>query len=123
VSSRGLVQTGAGVMTGGFIITGARPANVVVRALGPSLATSGISGFLPDPILELHDRNGALILTNDNWQQDSLQATQIFADGLAPTSALESAAAVSLQAGNYTAVVRGARNSTGIGLVEMYNIR
>lgn len=123
VSSRGLVKTGAGGMIGGFIITGARPANVVVRALGPSLASSGISGFLPDPILELHDRNGALILTNDNWQQDSLQATQIFADGLAPTSALESAAAVSLQAGNYTAVVRGARNSTGIGLVEMYNIR
>jgi hypothetical protein len=110
-------------MIGGFIITGARPANVVVRALGPSLADAGLSGFLPDPILELHNGNGALILTNDNWQQDSLQATQIFADGLAPTNALESAAAVSLQAGNYTAVVRGARGSTGIGLVEMYNLR
>lgn len=123
VSSRGLVQTGANVMIGGFIIGGSNPADVVVRALGPSLAASNIRGTLADPTLELHDGQGNLLIENDNWQQDSSQAVQIQSAGLAPSNALESALAATLNPGNYTAIVRGANTTTGIALVEMFKLQ
>jgi hypothetical protein len=78
---------------------------------------------LPDPIIELHDGQGALLAANDDWQQDSLLATQIKATGLAPGNPLESAIFTSLNAGVYTAIVRGANASTGVGLVEVYNLK
>ena len=117
ISTRAPVQTGDNVMIGGFIITGSDPTNVLVRALGPSLTASGVAGALPDPTIELHDGQGTLLMSNDNWQQDSLQATQIQATGLAPGNALESAIFTSLSAGGYTAIVRGANGTTGVGLV------
>jgi hypothetical protein len=123
ISSRSRVDTGDAVMIGGFIINGNNPANIIVRALGPSLATFNVSGTLADPTIELHDDQGNLVMSNDNWQQDSSQATEIQAAGLAPSNALESALAATLNPGAYTAIVRGANGATGIGLVEMYNLQ
>jgi len=123
LSTRGPVQTGDNVMIGGFIVTGSTPTNVLVRAIGPSLTAFGLTDALADPLIELHDGQGNLIMANDNWQQDSLQATQIQATGLAPGNALESAIFTNLSEGNYTAIVRGANSNTGVGLVEVFNLK
>ncbi len=122
ISSRSLVQTGDNVLIGGFIIGGGRPADVIVRAMGPSLAAAGIAGALPDPFVEVYDSQGNSVAGNDNWQQDSKQAIQIQGAGLAPDDNVESALAVRLNPGGYTAIVRGKNNTTGVGLVEVYNI-
>jgi plastocyanin len=120
ISTRALVQTGNNVMIGGFIITGSGQKNVIARAIGPSLAQHGITNPLLDPTLELHNGNGALIASNDNWrdsQQEEIQAT-----GLAPTDDRESAIVRSLTPGNYTAIVRGKNNTIGVALVEVYGL-
>jgi len=93
-----------------------------VRAIGPSLTPSGVSNALADPTLELRDSNGALLLTDDNWQDDPNQAAQITASGLAPGNPLEAAISTSLLPGTYTIIVAGKNGGTGIGLVEVYNI-
>jgi hypothetical protein len=118
ISTRGLVQTGANVMIGGFIVVGNTPKRVIVRAIGPSLP---VSGKLADPILELHDSNGALLQSNDNWM-DAPNRQEIIDSTLAPTNDLESAILTTLPANNaaYTAIVRGVNNATGVGLVEVY---
>ena len=120
ISTRGLVQTGAGVMIVGVIVQGPENANVVIRALGPTLGQPPINlpGALPDPILELHDANGNLITSNDNWQDS--QKPQIQALGFAPPNATESVIVAPLVPANYTAVVRGKNNTTGVALVEVY---
>jgi hypothetical protein len=128
ISSRGFVDTGDNVMIGGFIAGGPSGGNagVLVRALGPSLTSSGVSGPLPDPTLELHDGNGGIIATNDNWKtrpDGSSQQAEIEATALQPANDLESALVRSLPPGNYTAIVRGINNSTGVGLVEIYNLQ
>ena len=117
ISTRGLVQTGDNVLIGGFIVLGQSPANTILRALGPSLS---ISGALADPTLELHDGNGTLLMSNDDWKTD--QESEIIATGIAPTKAVESAIVATLAPGNYTAIVRGKNNTTGIGLVEVYQL-
>ena len=123
ISTRSVVQTGDNRLIGGFILGGnAGAAPVVVRAIGPSLAQSGIGNALADPTLELRDSDGALILANDNWQDDPNQAAQIQGSGLAPTNPLESAIFAGLFPGSYTVIVAGANGGTGIGLVEIYNI-
>jgi glucose/arabinose dehydrogenase len=123
ISGRASVQTGANVLISGFIVgQNIGAAKVVVRALGPSLAPSGIVNFLTDPTLQLRDNNGALIVGNDNWQENSNQAAQISASGLAPGNAQESAIAISLLPGTYTAIVAGKDGGTGVGLVEVYNL-
>ena len=119
ISTRGLVQTGDNVMIGGFII-GNQTTDVLVRAIGPSLADFGVSGALADPTLELHDGNGALLASNDNWRSD--QETEIEATTLAPNDNLESAILRNLGPGAYTAIVRGVGDSSGIGLVEAYRL-
>jgi hypothetical protein len=121
IATRGRVQTGDNVMIAGFILNN-NPATVVVRALGPSLKALGIAGALDDPTLEIHDSQGNLIGSNDNWQQNGFQAVQIQGIGLPPTSALESAIITTLNAGTYTAIVRGARGTTGVALVEVYDL-
>jgi hypothetical protein len=120
LSTRGLVETGDNVLISGFI-TGNRNGNinVLVRAIGPSL-TGLVPNPLGDPILELHDANGATLQTNDNWQ-DSQQA-EIQQTGIPPTDPHESAILASLPPGTYTAIVRGLNNTTGTGLVEVYNV-
>lgn len=122
LSARGFVGTGDSVLIGGFIVGGNTLYNnaIVARALGPSLSVSGISNSLQDPVLELHTETEALVASNDNWQDT--QAAIITASGLAPTSPKESAIYVTLPSGNYTAVVRGANDSAGIALVEVYGI-
>ena len=123
VSTRGLVETGDNVMIGGVILgsnTGMM-ARVVVRAIGPSLTDAGVVGALQDTRLELFDSNGILIQANDNWK-DSQQA-EIEAAGLAPSDDRESAIVRVLAPGAYTAIVRGVGDTTGVGLVEAYEIQ
>ncbi|MEY2565354.1 MAG: hypothetical protein QOH88_3547 [Verrucomicrobiota bacterium] len=121
IATRGSVQTGDNVMIAGFILNN-NPANVVVRALGPSLAAFGVAGTLADPALEVRDSQGNLIGANDNWQQNAFQAVQIQGLGLPLNNAVESALITTLNAGNYTAVVRGARGTTGVATVEVYDL-
>jgi hypothetical protein len=122
ISARGLVGTGDDVLIGGFIVGGNALDNnsVVVRAIGPSLAAAGVANPLADPTLELHNSSGALIASNDEWQDP--QEAQITATGLAPTDPNESAIYATLPAGNYTGVVRGVGDATGTALVEVYSI-
>jgi glucose/arabinose dehydrogenase len=123
ISTRSLVQTGDNRLIGGFILGGnAGAAQVLVRAIGPSLTQSGIANALGDPTLELRDSDGTLILANDNWQDDPDQAALIQGSGIPPTNPLESAIFAGLFPGSYTAIVAGANGGTGIGLVEIYNI-
>jgi hypothetical protein len=120
ISTRADVQTGDNVAIGGFIITGTAAKKVIMRGIGPSLQSHGIRNFLADPTLELHDHTGAIIARNDNWK-DTQQAV-IQATGLAPTKDLESAIVATLAPGNYTAILRGKNGTTGIGLVEVYDL-
>ena len=120
ISTRGLVQTGDNVMIGGVIVLGTTETDVVVRVIGPTLANAGISGALADPILELHDKNGVLITSNDNWKDT--QQSQIEATGVAPTDNRESAIVATLNPDSYTAIVRGKNDTTGVALVEVYNL-
>ena len=120
LSTRGYVQTGANVLIGGFIIGGSDPSNIVVRALGPSLVSAGVADALLDPTLDLHDANGTLLASNDNWA-DTQQA-EIQASGLAPNDPRESAIESSLAPGSYTATVLGKNGTIGVGLVEIYKL-
>jgi predicted methyltransferase MtxX (methanogen marker protein 4) len=117
IATRGFVNTGDNVMIGGFITGG--DSQVVVRAIGPSLGNFGISGALQDPTLDLVNSNGDVIRSNNDWKES--QQNEITATGLQPGDDRESALIESLPAGSYTAVVRGAGSSTGIGLVEIYD--
>ena len=92
-----------------------------MRALGPELTAFGLSNVLSDPTLELHDANGNLIASNDNWKESQQAAIQ--ATGLAPADDREAAILSTLIQGNWTAVVQGKNNTTGIGLVEVYRIQ
>ena len=122
ISSRGQVLTGQNVLIAGFIVGGTQTKQVIVRAIGPSLATAGISNPLADPTLELHNGNGALLQSNDNWQQNNPNAQAIMNRGLAPTQPRESALLATLNPGNYTAIVRGVANDTGTAVVEVYDL-
>ena len=121
ISTRAFVRTGDDVAIGGFIVTGTGQKRVIVRALGPSLANHGITNPLQNPTLELHDHTSAVIASNDNWM-NAPNRQEIINSGLAPTNNLESAILTSLNPGNYTAIVRGVNNGTGIGLVEVYDL-
>jgi hypothetical protein len=120
ISTRGFVGIGNNVMIGGFIVgdNGRATPRIVVRAIGPSLAAFGISDALENPNLELKNSAGSTLFSNDNWQES--QETEIRQTGLAPTDARESALIMELANGNYTAIVRGAGDTTGIALVEVY---
>ena len=122
ISSRGFVDTGDNVMIGGFIAGpgGVGPIKVLIRAMGPSLSNAGVQDSLQDPTLQLFDGNGVQVAVNDNWKQT--QQAEIAATGIPPTDDRESAVLATLAAGNYTAIVRGASNTTGVGLVEIYNV-
>ena len=114
------MQTGDNVGIGGFIITGTAPKQVLLRAIGPSI--TGLPGVLADPVLELHGPAGFTTVTNNNWQDDAAQAALILATGLAPTNKLESAIHATLPPGAYTGVVSGNGGTSGIGLVEVYDL-
>lgn len=123
ISTRGLVLPGDNVMIAGFILGGNANANVVVRGIGPSLAQFGLSPVLADPSLELRDGNGTMLKANDNWRDDPDSAAQLTANGLAPTDPKESSIFISLPAGQFTAILAGKNGSTGIGMVEVYNLK
>jgi uncharacterized delta-60 repeat protein len=116
ISTRGLVQTGDNVLFAGMIVVGQASQKVIIRALGPS---TGVPGAMADPTLELHDGNGALLEANDNWV-DSPNKQAIIDSTIPPPNNLESAIVRTLTPANYTAIVRGANNTTGIAVVEIY---
>jgi hypothetical protein len=116
------VQTGDGVGIGGFIITGTAPKHVLLRAIGPSLTPSGVPNALADPVMELHGPGTFATITNDNWRDDPVQQAAILATGIAPTNNLESAIDATLNPGAYTAIIRGKNNSSGVALVEVYDL-
>ena len=109
-------------MIGGFIVTGNVPKPLVLRGIGPSRTNFGISDVLADPVLTLRAASGATILQNDNWRDDPAQSAQIKNAGLALQNPLESGIAVMLQPGAYTAILTGRNQTTGVGLVEIYDI-
>jgi hypothetical protein len=124
ISTRGFVQTGDNVMIGGFTLGGNNnPTRIAVRALGPSLSNSGLSPVLADPTLELHNANGTIIASNDDWLSDPVSAAQLTANGLALPNPKESGIFISLAPGQFTAIVAGKNGGTGIALVEVYNLR
>jgi hypothetical protein len=129
ISTRAFVQTGENAMIGGFIVQGTEPKRVIIRAIGPELTQHGVPNVLANPTLELHDGTGALIASNDNWQHTIIggiiisdQRGAIRNSGYAPADGRESAIMAELPAGNYTAIVRGVDNMTGVALVEAYDL-
>jgi hypothetical protein len=122
LSTRAFVRTGDNVVIAGFILgNGGGTDRVVVRGLGPSLSAFGISNPLQDPTLELHDQNGTLLKSNNDWGDDPAQAAEITAAGLAPSNTKESAIAATLPAGLYTAILAGLNSGQGVGTVEVYD--
>jgi uncharacterized protein YkwD len=117
ISTRAFVQSGDNVLIGGLIVVGQSAADVIVRAIGPSLT---VPGAMADPTLELRDANGILLASNDNWR--STQQAAIIATGVAPTHDAESAIVTSFSPGSYTAIVRGANGTTGVAVVEVYQL-
>ncbi|MDQ3198984.1 MAG: carboxypeptidase-like regulatory domain-containing protein, partial [Verrucomicrobiota bacterium] len=123
ISSRVDVGTGVNVAIAGFIIKGSAPKQVVIRGIGPSLTARGVTGALPNPVLELHDSSQATIASNNDWKDNSAADQTVLTDnGLAPTNDLESALVQSLAPGAYTAIVSGNNDTTGIGLVEVFDL-
>ncbi len=131
ISTRAFVQTGDNVVIGGFIVQGSQPKRVIIRAIGPELGAPpyNIPNALANPTLELHDGTGALIASNDNWVTTIIggiittnQVHDIQASGHAPGDGRESAIIADLAPGNYTAILRGVDNMTGVALVEVYDL-
>jgi hypothetical protein len=129
ISTRSFVQTGDNVMIGGFIVEGTQSKRVILRAIGPELSQFGIPNAMADPTLELHNANGALIASNDDWQTTIIggiitsdQVPAIENSGHAPRDPFESAIIANLSPGRYTAIVRGFDNTTGVALVEAYDL-
>ncbi len=136
ISTRAFVQTGDNVVIGGFVVERAQPnfspappKRVIIRALGPELTQYGVPNALANPTLELHDGTGALIASNNNWVTTIIggiitanQVDDIRASGYAPGDPFDSAIIADLPAGNYTAIVRGVNNMTGVALVEVYDL-
>ena len=129
ISTRAFVQTGDNVLIGGFVVQGTEPKRVIIRAIGPELTRYGVPSVLVNPTLELHEATGALIASNDNWHDTIIggvirsdQRSDIRNSGYAPGDGRESAIIADLPAGNYTAIVRGVNNSTGVALVEVYDL-
>jgi N-acetylneuraminic acid mutarotase len=129
ISTRAFVQTGENVMIGGFIVQGSQTKRVIIRAIGPELAQHGVPNPLLNPTLELHDGRGALIASNDDWHRTIIggiitgdQWVDIINSGHAPSDGRESAIIADLPPGNYTAIVRGVNNITGVALVEAYDL-
>jgi arylsulfate sulfotransferase len=122
VSGRSFVGTGDNALISGFIVGDVGSATVVVRALGRSLASFGVSNPLSNPVLTIYDSKGSVIASNDNWQRDPNNVVFLPKNGLAPPNASDSALVLHLPAGAYTAIVRGANGTTGNALVEVYHL-
>ena len=121
IATRGFVSTGDNVLIGGTIVVGNGTTDVLFRAIGPSLIPFGIGNAVQDTTLELFNGQGSRIATNDDWQDT--QKTEIEATKIAPTDPREAAILRSLSPGNYTAIVRGKNNTSGVGLIEAYQVK
>ena len=121
LSTRLRILTGDSAGIAGFIITGSSPKTVLLRAIGPSLAAS-VPDALADPTLELHGSGGFVTVTNNNWHDDAAQALLIQSTGIPPTNDLESAIYAVLPPGVYSGIVRGNGDTTGVGLIEIYDV-
>jgi hypothetical protein len=129
ISTRAFVQTGDNAVIGGFMVQGSQPKRVIIRAIGPELAQYGVPNVLANPTLELHNGTGALIASNDNWRTTIIsgiimgdQSDDIRNSGYAPGDGREPAMIAELPAGNYSAIVRGVNNMTGVALIEVYDL-
>ena len=125
LSTRAFVSTGSDIVIAGVLLSGGNEDDrIVVRGIGPSLAPGSFpaSAVLANPTLELHDGNGTLLISNNDWQDNPAQAAIITAAGLAPSNNLEAAIAATLPPGLYTALLAGQNNGTGIGVVEIYDL-
>jgi hypothetical protein len=129
ISNRAFVQTGDNVMIEGFIVQGTLTNRIIIRAIGPELSQYGVPNVLVNPTLELYDGTGALIASNNNWATTIIggiitanQVRDIQASGYPPGDGLESAIIADLAPGNYTAIVRGVNDTTGVALVEVYDL-
>jgi hypothetical protein len=120
VSTRGRVDQGDNLLIAGTIVVGNGTTTVLFRALGPSLKQFGIPNTLEDPKLELHDGQGGVVATNDNWEDT--QGDAIKATGIPPGHALDAAVLKSLSPGAYTVVVKGNNNTTGVAVVDGYQL-
>jgi hypothetical protein len=123
ISTRGFVDVDDKVMIAGLIVTPSdgTTTKILVRVLGPTLGDFGVPSFLADPTLELVNSSGTTIRSNDNWK--SSQRPEIEASNLAPSHDEEAALIETVAPGAYTAIVRGSGRTTGVGLVEVYNIQ
>jgi hypothetical protein len=122
ISTRAFVNTGNDIVIAGFILGGnSGNSRIVARGIGPSLTAFGVPNALSNPTLELRDNNAALLVSNNDWQDDPAQAAELTAAGLAPTNPLESGIALTLPSGLYTALLAGFNNATGVGVVEVYD--
>ena len=122
ISTRAFVNMGNNIVIAGFILgNGGGDDNIIVRGIGPSLSALGVPNVLANPTLELRDSNGVLLVADDDWQDNAAQAAIITAAGLAPSNNLEAAIAATLPPGLYTALLAGLNNTSGIGLVEVYD--
>ena len=119
IATRGQVGTGDNVLIGGFVISGTQPKKVLIRAIGPSMTT--VAGTLANPQIALHKVTGEYLGSNDNWG-DSPNVTEIVAMNMQPLNNSESAMLVTLPPGPYTPIVSGVNSSTGVGLVEVYEV-
>jgi hypothetical protein len=123
ISTRGFVDSADNVMIGGFILGGDNGnSRIVIRGIGPSLADVGLTNVLADPTLDLFDANGMRLRANDNWKDDTDQAAELSANGLAPAREAESGIVTTLPPGAFTAILAGKNGGVGVGLVEVYNL-
>ena len=122
ISTRAHIDTGDNVLIGGFIIKGPQTQKNVFRALGPSLGASGVTGALANPTLDIYNSNGALLRTNDDYST-TRDTGVIGGYGLTPSNFFESAIYLEAAPGSFTAIVRGFRGTTGVGLVEIYGVK
>ena len=122
ISTRAFVGTGDNLMIAGFTVLNGDFDWIILRGIGPSLTAGGVPNALANPTLELRDSNGALLVANNDWQDDPAQAAEISAAGLAPTNNLESGISATLPPGLYTALLAGLNNGTGVGLIEAYDL-
>ena len=116
------VLTGNDIGIGGFIITGSASKHILLRALGPSLTQLKVPNVLANPVLELHGPTGFTTVTNDNWREDPVQEALILATGIPPTDDFESAIDANLAPGTYTGLISGKNNTSGAGLIELYDL-
>jgi hypothetical protein len=128
ISTRGFIETGDNVMISGLILGGGEDgSSLLIRGLGQSLTQFGINNVLPNPIVELHNADGALVISNDNWktndQTQESQEADVNGTTLSPSNNFESAVVATLAPGNYTAVLRGKGGGTGVGLLEIYHLQ